>query len=314
MLKVSILIPVYNSEKFITETILSAINQTYPNTEVVIVDDGSTDNSFQLAKQFESGKIKVYQQSNKGASSARNLAFKNSTGELIQYLDADDFLHPDKIKFQVDKYIKSTDSNAVMSCIWGRFEKKIDNIKWEKQAIDKDYIHPINWLIDSWGGKGMAAVHSWLVPRHIIKKAGLWDESLSLNDDGEFFCRVLLNSSIIKHVPESKVYYRSNISLSLSQSRSSKAIHSELKSYKSYRINSLKQADTTKLRKALGQNFLNFTYMYYTQNRKLAKEALNEFYKLKIGKPWPVGSIRFKQLANCIGFKNVLKLKNIFIK
>lgn len=90
--KVSILIPCYNSERFVAETLDSCLAQTYRNIEIIVVDDGSTDNSFAIAKSFESNIIKVYRQDNSGACAARNYAFRKSSGEYIVYLDADDIL------------------------------------------------------------------------------------------------------------------------------------------------------------------------------------------------------------------------------
>ena len=100
--KVSILIPLYNSEEYIAETIDSCLNQTYDNIEIIIVDDGSTDAGLEIARQYEIKyeNIKVKTQKNSGAPVARNKAFALSTGEYIQYIDADDLLHPDKIYLQ----------------------------------------------------------------------------------------------------------------------------------------------------------------------------------------------------------------------
>ncbi|MEO1560685.1 MAG: glycosyltransferase family 2 protein, partial [Cyanobacteria bacterium J06632_19] len=85
---VSILIPAYNSEEWISETIDSAIAQTWSNIEIIIVDDGSKDNTLAVAKKYASTKIKVISQPNKGASAARNRALQEAQGDFIQYLDA----------------------------------------------------------------------------------------------------------------------------------------------------------------------------------------------------------------------------------
>lgn len=100
---VSILIPCYNSESFLAETLACCVNQTYPNIEVVVVDDGSSDGSLQIAKSWESRheNIHVYSQLNRGAASARNLAFKKSKGDYIMYLDADDLISLNKIEDQI---------------------------------------------------------------------------------------------------------------------------------------------------------------------------------------------------------------------
>jgi glycosyltransferase involved in cell wall biosynthesis len=98
---VSILIPCYNSREYLAETIESALNQTWPNCEIIIVDDGSNDDSLEIAREYEGDDVHVIAQSNQGAPAARNRAFRASTGDYIQYLDADDLLHPRKIEAQM---------------------------------------------------------------------------------------------------------------------------------------------------------------------------------------------------------------------
>ena len=100
---VSILIPVYNAEAFVAEAIQSALNQTWPAKEIVVVDDGSSDQSREILKGFESAGIKLIEQENRGASAARNRAFTQAQGDYVQYLDADDLLAPDKIAIQMQR-------------------------------------------------------------------------------------------------------------------------------------------------------------------------------------------------------------------
>jgi glycosyltransferase involved in cell wall biosynthesis len=99
---VSILIPSYNSEKWVSATIESALSQTWAKKEIVIVDDGSTDKSLQIAKKYESKLVKVITQKNGGAAVARNKALEYAQGDYIQWLDADDLLAPDKIEKQLE--------------------------------------------------------------------------------------------------------------------------------------------------------------------------------------------------------------------
>src|SRR5262245_46738697 len=99
---VSILIPAYNAEKWIADAIKSALGQTWPNKEIVIVDDGSRDRTFSIAKQFASGRVRVVSQQNQGASAARNKAMSLCQGDYIQWLDADDLLPADKIARQME--------------------------------------------------------------------------------------------------------------------------------------------------------------------------------------------------------------------
>ena len=100
---VSILIPCYNAEKFLDETLRCCVKQTYSNTEIVVVDDGSTDDSLEKLKRWESKyqQIHVYAQTNQGAAHARNVALNKSQGEYVMYLDADDIVSLNKVKNQV---------------------------------------------------------------------------------------------------------------------------------------------------------------------------------------------------------------------
>jgi glycosyltransferase involved in cell wall biosynthesis len=98
---VSILIPAYNAERWIAEAIRSALAQTWPNKEIVVVDDGSTDQTLHVARGFASKSILIATQPNGGASAARNHAFSLSQGDYIQWLDADDVLAPSKVSLQM---------------------------------------------------------------------------------------------------------------------------------------------------------------------------------------------------------------------
>ena len=98
---VSILIPAYNADQWVANTIRSALNQTWREKEIIVVDDGSTDRTLEIARKFESKSVKVVTQENCGASAARNRAYSQSQGDFIQWLDADDLLHSRKIEAQL---------------------------------------------------------------------------------------------------------------------------------------------------------------------------------------------------------------------
>src|SRR6478609_3988332 len=92
---VSIIIPVYNAEKFIGETLKSVFSQTWVNKEIIVVNDGSTDATLSLLTQIDHPQLKIISQKNIGASKAKQCGFENANGDYIQYLDADDILSPD---------------------------------------------------------------------------------------------------------------------------------------------------------------------------------------------------------------------------
>lgn len=311
---VSILIPCFNSAAFIGETIDSLLKQSYTKWECVIVDDQSSDNSQEIIHQYINkypGKFRLIHNIGKGACAARNVAFEHSKGDYIQYLDADDLLSPNKLEEQMKLFSQFGDK-IVTSCKWGRFTVKKELVKWERQPINKDYDQPINWLTDSWMGKGMAQTAVWLTPRRLIEKAGPWDESLKINQDGEFFCRVFMHAEKIKFVPDCGVYYRSGLADSITQAKKHSHTKAEslLRSYKSYeRV--LSENDSIFIRKALGNNYLNIIYQFYGIHPHLTREAENSFYRLGLNNMWPFGGNKFKILAKVIGFKNALSIRSL---
>lgn len=310
---ISILIPAYNCEKHIASAIRSALEQTWEHKEIIIVDDGSTDNTLKIAKSFEiEGKLKVYTQANGGACKARNLAFSKSKGTYIQYLDADDLLSKDKLRNQM-KVASSCESNIVISCSWERFydEADIPGIAVPNRFLDRDWDQPIQWLCHSWKGKGMGQTSIWLIPREIILKAGPWDERLSINQDGEFICRTLLNSEGIRFSEHDLVYYRSGDKNSVSQTRNFTTASSLLLSYKLYEFYTLKVNNSELVRNALAYNYMSFIYSNYDTFPELVEDAKNTLVQLGVKKLPIVGGRCFKALAHAVGFEYALRLRSI---
>ncbi|BAZ13311.1 family 2 glycosyl transferase [Calothrix sp. NIES-4071] len=102
MKKFSIIIPVYNAEKYIADTVQSALNQTYKNFEILIIDDASPDRSIEICQQFTDPRIKIIRQQNRGLAGARNTGIRNAQGEYLAFLDADDLWLPEKLEKHVE--------------------------------------------------------------------------------------------------------------------------------------------------------------------------------------------------------------------
>src|SRR4030067_1357517 len=135
---VSILIPAYNAEKWIEETIYSALNQTWKNKEIIIVDDGSQDQTYSIAKKYESKILKVVTQENKGVCAARNYALSLSQGDYIQWLDADDILAKDKVSKQLEYIHGYDDPDVLMSSEFGTFYYSIKRAKFRPHHLWQD--------------------------------------------------------------------------------------------------------------------------------------------------------------------------------
>lgn len=311
--KISVLIPLFNANAFIDDCIQSVLGQSYPNIEIIVVDDGSTDNSLAIAKKYLSDNLKVYSQENSGACAARNFGFEKSAGDFIQYLDADDMLHQEKIKNQVQA-INSQNPATLLSGRWSKLKDKseIPNLLFPKRGIDKSYSDPIDWLIDSWNGGGSGQTAIWLSPRSLIQKAGPWMEDLTLNQDGEFFGRVISQSKRIQHVPEAKVYYRTGNKESVSNKNSSwTKASSLLNSYGSY-MNILNVRDDMEVRKALSSNYSNFIYQYYPQFPDLLAVARQKVSELGISTINPITGSYFRVISSIFGIETTLKLRALF--
>jgi glycosyltransferase involved in cell wall biosynthesis len=204
---VSILIPAYNAEKWIADTLRSAIAQTWERKEIIVVDDGSTDRTLAIARQFESEQVRIVPHEHEGAAATRNIAFSLSQGEYIQYLDADDLIARDKIARQLEALGNSPSKRTLLSGSWGEFVYRYHRSEFIPSALWCD-LRPVDWLMRKMKLGVFMQTATWLVSRELAEAAGPWDTRLLGDDDGEYFCRVLLASDGVRFVPESKVYYR----------------------------------------------------------------------------------------------------------
>jgi glycosyltransferase involved in cell wall biosynthesis len=204
---VSILIPAYNAEEFVADAIRSAIAQTWRHKEIIVVDDGSTDGTAEVARGFTSKSVVIVSQENQGAAAARNLAFKLSQGEYIQWLDADDLLAPDKVERQFAALRKGDGKRTLLSSSWAHFYYRTKHARFIPTSLWQDLM-PVEWLLRKLGEGQYMQTATWLTSRELAEAAGPWDVRLHVDDDGEYFCRVLLASEGTRFSPEAKVYYR----------------------------------------------------------------------------------------------------------
>jgi glycosyltransferase involved in cell wall biosynthesis len=204
---VSILIPAHNAARWIAETIQSALGQTWPRKEIIIVDDGSTDETLAIAEKHCSAGVIVVSQEKQGAAAARNKALFLSHGDYIQWLDADDLLASDKISKQVDAINRCISKRTLLSGAWGSFCYRTSAAKFNPTPLWCD-LSPVEWFMRKWNHNAHMQTATWLISRELTEDAGPWDVRLLSNDDGEYLCRVIKASDAIKFVPEARVFYR----------------------------------------------------------------------------------------------------------
>lgn len=305
---VSVIIPSYNSEKFIAETLDSVIAQSWENLEIIVVDDGSNDATVQVIRQYQDLGVICLTQENRGACAARNYGYRMSKGDFIQFLDADDIISPDKIEKQLNQLLATVNYETKMiHCRWGRFyNDDLDNVKWwGPHELIRRSLKPADWLI----ANHMSNTHCWLIPRSLIQQAGLWDETLYRNQDGEFFSRLIVHADEVLYCDEVKVYYRSGISTSISRNRSRAAAESTLKSIEliESHLFSLEESDRARLTIAnMYQDFIYGNFIYYPD---LAQAAEAKVKALGGASVKLQGGVTLKALEKLLGWKTALLIK-----
>ena len=318
--KVSIIIPAYNASKHIMETLDSALEQIHENIEIIIIDNNSTDDTWSLIKNYGDrypDKIKPYRNKIIGAGvcSSRNYGFELSSGDYIQYLDADDVLSKNKVSSQVEQLMNGKDSSAISISKWLHFDSDIEKSQGTDQLIYRDYDPAYKLLVDMWTKGEMIQTACWLTPRHLIESMDGWNEKLITNptDDSEFFTRIVLSSSKIFYDNKGIVYYRRPQKVNLSQKKNKDSIKSILDTFISYeRI--LLFNTSERVKKALATNYLKYIYNYYSDYPEFSKIAETKFFDLGYEKMWPVGGRNFVFCAKIFGFRNMLNLRRLIKK
>jgi glycosyltransferase involved in cell wall biosynthesis len=263
---VSILVPAYNAESSISEAIRSALAQTWPRKEIIIVDDGSTDQTLAIARQFASRNLSVITQENQGASAARNKALELCQGDYVQWLDADDLLAPDKIARQMQRLRDCPSKWTLLSSAWAYFIYRPHRARFIPTPLWCD-LSPVEWLLRKMGQNLHMQTATWLVSRELTEAAGPWDTRLSLDDDGEYFCRVLLASNAIRFVADAKVFYRQQGFDRLSSiDRSDKKLESQFLSMRSH-VAYLLSLEESERARAAAVNYLQTWFVWFFEER-----------------------------------------------
>jgi len=308
---ISIIIPVYNSEKYIQDTIESCLNQTYTNLEIIIVNDGSTDKSEGIINEFNDIRIKYHKIANSGPCYARNVGIKEATGDLFQFLDADDILENRKLELQVKNYL-CTGDEFVYSGIMGfiiKDQKKLEpefDFYYRNLKVEEYFREMFNHF-GKYYTTGM-----WLVPRKLVEKTHGWNEKVLINNDGEYFSRIILFSKGIIFCPGAKFYYRRDVPMSISKRFNSKNIYeSWLYSYSCY-VNYFQLKLDKKSADELSREALSVYYCNsYPNYPDLLYKCKQQIKQLGYHSPAAHGGKVFKLISTVIGTDNALKIRTI---
>lgn len=188
---VSVIMPAFNAEKFIAEAIESAVNQTYKNVEVIVVDDGSTDRTAEIAKSYNI--VQYVYQKHQGVAAARNRALQLQKGDFLVFLDADDIYHPEKIEKQL---VFLTNNPEVDCCISG-----MRNFLEPESDLNSN-------LKNYFERREKIALISMMVRKSVVLKVGEFNTSYHTGSDFEWVTRVVEEKVKIQLIREELIERR----------------------------------------------------------------------------------------------------------
>ncbi|MHC5738678.1 glycosyltransferase family 2 protein [Nostoc sp.] len=205
MSTISVIIPNYNRADLIKITLENIFSQTLKPTEVIVVDDGSTDNSVEIIRSFGS-KITLICQTNQGPGAARNAGLKVATGDYIQFFDSDDLCSLNKIECQV-KALEASSADIAYSP-WAKVYIDPQQIRFENHVLQQRQLplskNPMIWFLQTWN----IVFQACMLRHSFIKRVGAYRTDLMPSEDSEFLFRLLLHNAKLQFVPDCLVLYR----------------------------------------------------------------------------------------------------------
>lgn len=196
MIKISIVVPLFNKGFILSETLKSVFSQTYTNFELVIINDGSTDNSVEIVSQFEDERIKLFHQENKGAAAARNSGISKASGELIAFLDADDYWFPNHLKEIYQLYIDFP--NCGLYC--SRYYMKLSFQNTIKTSylpfVSNDFKGIVTDYFTASKTYRIGLTSALAIPKKILRENFLFNPEISSGQDLELFVKIALKNNV----------------------------------------------------------------------------------------------------------------------
>jgi glycosyltransferase involved in cell wall biosynthesis len=210
---ISVIIPTYNTAKYLIETLECALNQSWANKEIILVNDGSTDNTLSLLKPYMA-KINYIYQENRGLGAARNTGLKAAKGDFVVFLDADDLLSPNFLEVML-KSIRERPGVDILYCWWSFIDESGHLLPEPGRYTGQGD------LFQAYVISNRFPVMAALTPKYCIDCAGGFDENKLISEDWDFWLRVSQKGYKFDFLSEVLVYYRfhgSNMTLNIERS------------------------------------------------------------------------------------------------
>jgi glycosyltransferase involved in cell wall biosynthesis len=202
---ISVIIPCYNRATLVGATITNMLNQSLSPLEIIVVDDGSTDNSAEVIAAF-GGKVKLISQTNQGPGAARNAGLEAASGDYIQFMDSDDLASNNKLLNQYQALQAGNSDFAY--CPWVRCVIKNEAVKFVDNVLQARALPSNKPMIEYFLSGWSLVFQNCLFTRSILEKAGRYRTDLMPSEDSEYFIRILLAGARPIHTPDCLVFYR----------------------------------------------------------------------------------------------------------
>lgn len=263
----SVIIPLFNKEDYVFNTIKSVLNQTFTDFEIIVVNDGSTDSSYKIASEINDPRIRLYSNNNKGLSYSRNYGVKKANAHFIAFLDADDLWTNNYLKCIKSFIEKHKNEMAFATNNYTWFHKKSPNLnapttkRQEPQLIENYFSF----------GKNIFSYSSIVLHKSVFEDVGFFNETFNHGEEEDFTIRCFLKYNLV-YTSEPKVFYLKNVKNQLTApNKNRKRI---LPDYETYTINNSNKS----LKKYV--DFIHFKLLVLFKMEK--NDALVNFYKQKI--------------------------------
>lgn len=293
--KVSIIVPVYNVELYIEDCLNSLLNQTYSNYEIILINDGSTDNSIEICSKYNDKKIKIYNQNNKGVSIARNVGISLATGQYIMFVDADDMVS----EKYIENLIKSIEETNTDMVVCGYTKEKAELVNKKNSQEIKGEIINANTMLENMMENNLQEGYLW---NKIFKKSIINDNSLEFKEgvnvweDLYFVIEYLSKSDKIFAINEKLYYYRTREGSAVNRKETSTDLVGKVKILelimKNYNL-IINNKNYYGIKRMYVTVLLKYLLQIKKDNKELIKEKLSIVKKIK------------KDIK--IGFKNEIK-------
>lgn len=198
---ISVVIPVYNGEKTIQETIESVLNQTFSEFELIVINDGSQDSTLEIVSNIKDTRLRIFSYSNAGLSASRNRGISQAVGDYISFIDADDLWSQDKLESQFQAL--QTNSQAAVAYSWTNSINELGEFSRRGSHYTVNGNVYANLLIFNFLENGSNA----LFRQQVFTKVGKFDESLTAAEDWDMYLRLAAHYQFIA-VPSAQILYR----------------------------------------------------------------------------------------------------------